>query len=72
MDEKGWMIEIQGKPVWWTGRNWLFSADPNDGIRFARREDGERILRNLVLDGLREPCVVTEHLWPAPVTEGPK
>ncbi len=77
MDDRGWMIEIDGtvnsgRTVWWTGRAWSFSPDPNKGVRFCRKQDAEAVLALLVKEGLREPCIVTEHVWMAPATEGPQ
>ena len=48
---------------------WKFSPDPNDAIRFSRKEDAQRILDILIaFCGCHEPfnrrdLIVTEHVW---------
>ena len=60
--ESGWLIEFTGgAPSWWDGRGpdtGMFDA--NEAVRFARREDAERVLYWIVT---RRPAIVTEHLW---------
>jgi hypothetical protein len=58
-------------PIWWTGINEnimsegfaSWSHDPNDGVRFCRKEDAERVIIGLgySLDNLWMKA--TEHIW---------
>lgn len=72
-DETGWMIELAGSQLWWTGRGvgecgW---GTAQEGIRFARKADGENVLAAFPPD-LRARCTVTDHMWvqPSPPAEG--
>jgi hypothetical protein len=59
-DETGWMIErqIAGRAHWWTGAiGW--SYDNQEGIRFARKLDAERVI---AAHGLAD-SVALEHMW---------
>jgi hypothetical protein len=66
--EVAWMIECkEGFTGWWDGmlRNGMidcrfFSKDPNDCIRFARKEDAERAITR----GGHSCQIATEHMWP--------
>ena len=59
----GWMIEANG--TYWDGRDSgasAFTADPNDGVRFLRFEDAERVKYWLLAQhafALRS----TQHAW---------
>jgi hypothetical protein len=51
-EESGWLIET-GDHKYWNGRHanqGAFTHDPNDAVRFARFEDGERIVHWLMKD----------------------
>lgn len=58
-----WVIEADG--AYWDGRHASaagFDADPNNAVRFVRREDAERVKYWLLKDyafALR----TTEHVW---------
>jgi len=46
-DEQGWLIEgttPDGLPIWWTAQVMQWSFDAFKGVRFARKEDAERII----------------------------
>jgi hypothetical protein len=66
--EAAWMIECKEDFTgWWDGalRNGMidcrfFSKDPNDCIRFARKEDAERAIAR----GGHSCQIATEHMWP--------
>lgn len=63
-DETGWLIEHRHGCTWWDGRSpETFTTDPNDCVRFARNEDGERVLANVIAEHSRVACIVTEHMW---------
>lgn len=69
-DEIGWLIEHRPGCTWWDGRSpEAFTTDPNDCVRFARKEDAERVLTNVIAPHNREACIVTEHMW-CPVPQG--
>lgn len=58
-----WMIEADG--TWWTGRaadSTAFSKDPNEGVRFARFEDAERV-KHWLLEKHAFALRSTEHVW---------
>lgn len=66
-DEAGWMIECShGFTGWWDGRIIqgmvdcrFFNTDPNKGVRFARREDAERVIKSC-----GNSCqIATGHSW---------
>lgn len=71
VSEQGWMIERRTlPPLWWTGdhirhedqREW--SSDPNECIRFARKEDAEMVMVGVLGLKLPSPNVeATEHGW---------
>ena len=61
MTEFAWLIEFPGsRPAWWDGRGPDTGVlDASDAVRFARKEDAERVLAWIVTrDG-----IVTEHGW---------
>jgi hypothetical protein len=78
-EETSWLIEMPmatfgGPPCWWTGEyrsgklNHQWSTDPLDAVRFARKEDAERVLHGTLR--LKE-AIATEHQWiGAKETEG--
>lgn len=56
--EQAWMIEATRKqcnifnipfPAWWVGSDPhikdIYSNDPNEGIRFSRREDADKVIK---------------------------
>lgn len=66
MADTGWLIEQQfnGRAVWWRGdpsghRDW--TPDANEAVRFARKEDAERVLRALGSFWLKAQAL--EHAW---------
>jgi hypothetical protein len=62
MSCKCWLIE--GAGVYWRGHSPSnFGADANDAVRFARREDAERILHWIVPESQRILCRTAEHVW---------
>jgi hypothetical protein len=61
-----WLIE-HANGAYWDGRGNTFHHDPNEAVRFARKEDAERVI-GWLLRG--EPVVAREHGWFAPTTEG--
>ena len=64
LDNLGWMIEGGGSVKWWDGRGVdTFSADPNEGVRFARFEDAERVRCWLLKPEIRDFCKSTQHKW---------
>jgi hypothetical protein len=69
-DEVGWLIEreLAGRAHYWSG-GVAWTHEPNEAVRFARLEDGQR-----ALDGMGRWSLttrVTEHCWcdgpPAPL-----
>ncbi len=62
--ETGWLIET-GDHKYWNGKHADadgFTHDPNEAVRFARFEDGERIVHWLM--GKYSVFLVTrEHVW---------
>ena len=78
--ETGWLIECVGEqgPLWLADdheapRQFLWTADANEAIRFSRECDAESVMAcNHIGHGLRvngEPMrvFVSEHCWPAPL-----
>lgn len=64
-DETGWLIELAASPpsepkYWQNGSLW--TGDNIKAIRFARKEDAERIAA-LMLDGMN--IRICEHIWTA-------
>lgn len=68
LDERAWLIEskFNGPPSWWAGgaisdegvfAGSGFTTDPNEAVRFARKEDAERVANG------RHMVFVTEHIW---------
>lgn len=65
-----WLIEEDSEAGpngrWWRGGNkWNadnFSADANEAIRFARKEDAEKVIRTTLADEAYR-LVATEHGW---------
>ena len=72
MKESGWLIEMSlesvgGPPCWWTGKfktgyldSW--SSNPIEVVRFARKEDAERVI-NGTLKKYFKAARATEHQW---------
>ncbi len=62
---KAWLIEnhLTGSrtPVWWCGGH-MFSANANEAVRFARKQDAEKA-RLTIFDGVEYMLVSTEHGW---------
>lgn len=60
--EIAWLIEDKdaGHARWWHGRG--FSADSHEAVRFARRDDAEKVIRYLA-DKYVYPLIATEHAW---------
>jgi len=57
-DESGWLIELNGGPTrYWFPGGW--TENPDLALRFARKEDGDAVVR---WAGLRLTSV-REHLW---------
>ena len=66
MRETGWLIEIgsPGHPAWWDGRKPdTFTTDPGDVVRFARREDADRLLSWGIVKPPPGEVKITEHAW---------
>ena len=71
-DDTAWLITntIAGRDVWWRahnecGRTW--TTDANDAVRFARKEDAERVIGALRgVDGFMPDATATEHMWCPP------
>jgi len=74
--ETAWMIKATQKecdllgieyPAWWTGADpkisEIFSSDSMEGVRFARREDAERVIRGWGYSLANEWCFASEHAW---------
>lgn len=76
-----WLVEWKAHghgPQWWgfnhtPGKNANWCSDANNAIRFARKEDAERMRLHIIavagLTGLHQyesSVSVTEHLWEAP------
>lgn len=67
--DTGWLIEIQigARAVWWRavedcGRTW--TTDACEAVRFARKEDAERVIKGLMRsDPVMPGAVATEHEW---------
>lgn len=60
----GWLIET-GDHLYWNGRRSdqsSFTSDPNDAMRFQRREDADRIIYWL-LEDFSTFLVAREHSW---------
>jgi hypothetical protein len=62
--EIGWLIESVVAPMWWDGRlvnrgidPRHFTNDPNAAVRFARREDAEKVA------SFSSSLKATEHKW---------
>jgi hypothetical protein len=76
LSETGWMIEATqaqceqhsiNAPAWWAGVDphidEVFSSDPNEGVRFSRKEDAEKVIRGWGYT-LENPWVkATDHRW---------
>ena len=61
MSETAWLIEY-GNGSYWDGRGEETGMrDVNDAVRFARREDAERVCHWIVKQ--RGGARVTEHMW---------
>jgi len=64
-DESGWVIErgdsSPGSPTYWSGPD-AWSQDHMDAVRFARKQDAERVACR-VHGGHHRVC---EHLWCGP------
>lgn len=54
--EVGWLIEAPNL-MWWTGDGWTF--DSLQAVRFARRQDAEKMIKVQGLDGR----FAVEHEW---------
>lgn len=69
-----WMLELPTVtgPSWWAGAS-TWSYDPHEGVRFARKEDAERVRDSgslLLAPMYAHEVVATEHGFePAPVSE---
>lgn len=67
--ETGWLIEntIGGRGVWWRARNECgrtWTTDACDAIRFARKEDAERVIGALQKsDPFMSGAFATDHMW---------
>lgn len=64
-EQLAWMIEwIDSPPAYWDGRGPnTFSTNPNDGIRFSRQEDADRV-RYWILDlRTQKHCESRQHGW---------
>ena len=70
-----WLVESEPGGLWWDGRfvsrgidPRFFTRDPNEAIRFARREDAEKVASS------SSALKATEHMWiaaqPQQATEG--
>jgi hypothetical protein len=62
-DEIGWVIECYatGRIAYWAGPQ-LWSWEHLEAVRFARKEDAERVARHPSCQGI--PTLrVTEHMW---------
>lgn len=61
-----WLVESEPGGLWWDGRfvsrgidPRFFTRDPNEAIRFARREDAEKVAAS------SSALKATEHVWMA-------
>ncbi len=64
VEETGWLIET-GDHKYWNGKRADqngFTHDPNDAVRFARFEDGERVIHWL-MEKFNVFLVTREHVW---------
>lgn len=62
-NELGWVIESvkDGQVVYWDGHGtFSFSPDHMEAVRFARKQDAERVIPNVCYF---QPIKVTEHMW---------
>ena len=58
-EEFGWLIENDWneRPEWWRPLKW--TTDANEAVRFARKEDAERVIREMLFANAH----ATEHIW---------
>lgn len=71
--ETAWVIET-GDHKYWNGKAANqdgFTHDPNDAVRFARFEDGERIIYWL-MEEFKVFLVTREHVWLDGAAQEPK
>lgn len=79
--ESAWLIELPNGygsfPTWWDGRgDDTFTHKSTDAVRFARREDAERVLEWIVFRSPhrnsrdRSDAIVTEHIWLSALERG--
>lgn len=64
MTQTAWLIET-GDHKYWNGKHANqdgFTHDPNDAVRFARFEDGERVIYHL-METYSVFLVTREHAW---------
>lgn len=59
-EETGWCIEGYG--LYWNGGECDGFGVIGDAVRFARREDAERVVRFL-LRTIKDRLVVADHMW---------
>ncbi len=63
-DESGWVIESVnklGQIVYWDGHGtFSFSPDHLEAVRFARKQDAERVFPTICYF---QPIKIAEHLW---------
>lgn len=77
--ERAWLVEWKAHgygPQWWgfnykPGKHANWCGDPNNAIRFSRKEDAERMRLHIIavagMTGLHEyerSITATEHEWP--------
>ena len=64
VQQVAWLVESEPDGLWWDGRfvsrgidPRFFTRDPNEAIRFARREDAEKVASS------SSALKATEHIW---------
>lgn len=55
--EEGWLIEMIGSNLWWTGTCWTANAD--EAVRFCRKRDAEQAAKAW---GLKNAWT-SDHMW---------
>ena len=63
-ESSGWVIERYG--CYWDGRGrdtFVSSRFHLEAVRFARKQDAERVLEWSINEALRTACAVIEHVW---------
>jgi hypothetical protein len=70
MTEYAWLIEKQLGQAWWiaatpSGKHVYWTTNANEAVRFARKEDAERMIPVLIPD-YPAAAIATQHAWDKP------